>query len=183
MFAKLSISTLVATLIISTTKTLAAPTQTHCRCEIVPDIPSSPSPASAAYTPSAAHWSPANTQPSPVAAGNVCASLGFKLEKLQHTEPEIYNAYMRGAVKDAQKPIPTSVLMSSSSSREQKGDEEEAQSMSRSQQGRIECYPEEIRLSPSEFHSSFVGLWALQIIVVAAVLACVAEGVHLGKRW
>ncbi|CAI9627321.1 hypothetical protein GT037_004343 [Alternaria burnsii] len=175
MFAKLSTS-LIATLIISTT--LAAPTQTHCRCEIVNDIPSSPAPASAAYTPSAAHWSPANTLPSPVAAINVCASLGSKLEKLQHTEPEIYDSYMRGAVKDAQKPLPTSVLMSNPEMEE----DDDAQSTSSRPQGRILCY-QEVRSSPTEFHSSFVGLWALQIIVVSAVLACVAEGVHLGKRW
>lgn len=175
MFAKLSTS-LIATLIISTT--LAAPTQTHCRCEIVNDIPSSPAPASPAYTPSAAHWSPANTLPSPVAAMNVCASLGSKLEKLQHTEPEIYNSYMRGAVKDVQKPLPTSVLMSNP----EMAEDDEAQSTSSRPQGRILCY-QEVRSSPTEFHSSFVGLWALQIIVVSAVLACVAEGVHLGKRW
>jgi hypothetical protein len=183
MFAKLSTS-LIATLIISTT--LAAPTQTHCRCEIVNDIPSSPAPATAAYTPSAAHWSPANALPSPVAAVNVCASLGSKLEKLQHTEPEIYNSYMRGAVKEAQKPVPTTVLMSS---KEEKESYDEAQSTSRTQ-GRIVCHPEaepssssSSSSSSSEFHSSFVGLWALQIILVAAVLACIAEGVHLGKQW
>jgi hypothetical protein len=85
---------------------------------------------------------------------------------------------MRGAVKDAQKPLPTSVLMSNP----EMAEDDEAQSTSSRPQGRILCY-QEVRSSPTEFHSSFVGLWALQIIVVSAVLACVAEGVHLGKRW
>lgn len=30
---------------------------------------------------------------------------------------------------------------------------------------------------------SFTTLWILQIIVAVAILACVAEGVHLGVRW
>ncbi|KAI4945419.1 hypothetical protein J4E86_009306 [Alternaria arbusti] len=103
MLARISTS-LVATLLLSST-TLAAPTQTHCRCEIVADMPSSSVPASAAYTPSAAHWSPADPSQSPVAALNVCASLGSELQKLQHTEPELYDSYMAGAIKDApQKP-------------------------------------------------------------------------------
>jgi hypothetical protein len=170
MLAKISTS-LVATLLLSTT-TLAAPTQTHCRCEIVADMPSSSVPASAAYTPSAAHWSPVNPSPSPVTAVNVCASLGSELEKLQHTEPELYDSYMRGAIKDApQKPVPTAVLMNS----------HEQHSTSRPQR-RILCHAE-ARLSATEFQSSFVGLWALQMIVVVAILACVAEGVQLGKRW
>ncbi|KAI4692042.1 uncharacterized protein J4E84_003010 [Alternaria hordeiaustralica] len=171
MLAKISTS-LVATLLLSST-TLAAPTQTHCRCEIVADMPSSSVPASAAYTPSAAHWSPADPSQSPVAALNVCASLGSELQKLQHTEPELYDSYMAGAIKDApQKPVPTAVLMNS---------HEEAQSTS-SPHRRIVCHAESM-LSTPEFHSSFVGLWALQMIVVVAILACVAEGLHLGKQW
>ncbi|KAI4637687.1 hypothetical protein J4E83_000504 [Alternaria metachromatica] len=163
MLAKISTS-LVATLLLSS-NTLAAPTQTHCRCEIVADMPSSSVPASAAYTPSAAHWSPADPSQSPVAALNVCASLGSELQKLQHTEPELYDSYMAGAIKDApQKPVPTAVLMNS---------HEEAQSTS-SPHRRIVCHAESI-LSTPEFHSSFIGLWALQMIVVVAILACVAE--------
>jgi hypothetical protein len=75
------------------------------------------------------------------------------------------------------------------SSKEEKESYDEAQSTSRTQ-GRIVCHPEaepssssSSSSSSSEFHSSFVGLWALQIILVAAVLACIAEGVHLGKQW
>lgn len=80
---------------------------------------------------------------------------------------------MAGAIKDApQKPVPTSVLMNG---------HDEGQSTS-SPHRRIVCRAES-RLSSAEFHSSFVGLWALQMIVVLAILACVAEGLHLGKQW
>jgi hypothetical protein len=172
MFARISTS-LIATLLLSTTATLAAPTQTQCTCEIISENLSSPTPAPASYTPSAAHWSPADPSQSPVAAVNVCTSLASDLEKLQHTEPELYEAYMRGFTKDApQKPIPTLDLMSSRG---------EGRSPARPRR-RIVCHAV-ARPSSSEFQSSFVGLYALQVILVLAVLACVAEIVHLAKQW
>jgi hypothetical protein len=33
------------------------------------------------------------------------------------------------------------------------------------------------------YQGSFVTLWALQIIIAIAILACIAEGVHLSVRW
>lgn len=35
----------------------------------------------------------------------------------------------------------------------------------------------------SAYQSSFLNLWATQLIVVLAVFACIAEGLHLGLRW
>lgn len=46
---------------------------------------------------------------------------------------------------------------------------------------RIVCYSEPEAFSA--YSDSCVTLWALQIIVAITILACVAEGIHLGMRW
>jgi hypothetical protein len=33
------------------------------------------------------------------------------------------------------------------------------------------------------YQGSFITLWALQIVVAIAILACITEGIHLGWRW
>jgi len=126
------------------------------------------------YTPSAAHWSPADSSPSPVPV-DVCSSLATQLERFQHTEPELYDAYMR----DAKKPVPTNVLMAGGSTTETKDAVASSSPQSPPQHGRIRCYPAP-KPSGSDFQSSFLSLWALQILIVVSILACVAEGIHLG---
>ncbi|RMZ72296.1 hypothetical protein GMOD_00007312 [Pyrenophora seminiperda CCB06] len=161
---------LVASVLLFTLTTTAAPsrTQTQCRCKIVQEA------AQPIYTPSAAHWSPANPTPSPVAA-DVCASLAIQLERFQHTEPELYHAYMR----DAKKPVPTNVLMAGGSSTETKDAVASSSPQPPPKQGRIACYAAP-KSSGSDFQSSFLSLWALQILILVSILACVAEGIHLG---
>jgi hypothetical protein len=170
-------SPLLASLLLSTT--YAAPTRTHCRCSIVSDAP-----LSATYTPSSAHWSPASPSSSQVATADICASLGPELERIQHTKPELYDSYIKSrpaTIEDEQRPLPTSVLMDFSN---RKGSNEESdkepQSTSQLQQ-RTVCSSEPELLS--NFQSSVVNLWVLQILVAILILVCVAEGVHFGKRW
>jgi hypothetical protein len=67
------------------------------------------------------------------------------------------------------KPLPTEVLMSS-----------EPRPTSRPNE-RIVCYAEPEKFSA--YNGSCLTLWALQIIVAITILACVAEGIHLGMRW
>jgi len=163
----------VASVLLFTSATTAAPsrTQTQCRCEIVQEA------ALPVYTPSAAHWSPANPSPSPSPV-DVCSSLATQLEHFQHTEPDLYDTYMR----QAKKPVPTDVLMAGATSTEAKdavASSSPLPSPSLSQQGKLRCYAAP-KPSGSDFQSSFLSLWALQIVIVFSILACVAEGVHLG---
>lgn len=191
-----TLSTSLLTIILFSTTTLAAPTRTHCRCQIV----SNTVPTPAIYTPAAAHWtpvnpSPANASPSPNAfvpapvALDVCTSLGSELERFRHTEPELYDLYMHGSGNSdaavAQKPIPTSVLLNRKETAHAQSSEQQSRALSPENGSRIVCFSEQQTTErfSAEFQSSFLGLWALQIIVVVTVLACVAEGVHLGKNW
>ncbi|KAF1947313.1 hypothetical protein EJ02DRAFT_139939 [Clathrospora elynae] len=176
MLAKLS-APIFASLLLSTT-TQAAPTRTHCRCNIVADD----TPALATYTPLTAHWSPSNPSPSSSAANDICASLGPELEKFQHTKPDLYESYIRksqlGSPSDEEIPIPTTVLLDFAG---RKGDgDQESKNAPRPHQ-KIICYSELDTFSA--YQSSFLGLWALQIVIVVSILACLAEGVHLGMRW
>jgi hypothetical protein len=161
---------LLATLLFSTIN--AAPTRTHCRCSIVSDAPSP-----ATYTPSSAHWSPANPSSNRIAAVDICESLGPELERIQHTKPELYDSYISPAkapsIDDEHRPLPTSVLM-------EFPNRNEAQPTSLPQQ-RIVCYSEPELFST--FQSSFFNLWALQITIAVLILICVAEGAQLGMRW
>jgi hypothetical protein len=180
MLNKLS-TPLLATLLLSAT-THAAPTRTHCRCSIVSNAPSS------ATTPSSAHWSQsAIPSASPLAAADICASLGPELERIQQSKPELYDSYITSkpaTIDDEQRPLPTSVLMDFSSRKgSNEESEEEAQSTSQPLQQRIVCYSEPVELFTT-FQSSVVNLWALQIIVAILILVCVAEGVgFFGRQW
>jgi len=163
----------VASVLLFTSAATAAPsrTQTQCRCEIVQEA------ALPVYTPSAAHWSPANPSPSPSSV-DICSSLATQLEHFQHTEPELYDVYMR----QAKKPVPTDVLMAGATRTETKDAVASSSSLplpSPPQQGKLRCYAAP-KPSGSDFQSSFLSLWALQIVIVVSILACVAEGIHLG---
>ncbi|KAF2632654.1 hypothetical protein BU25DRAFT_330095 [Macroventuria anomochaeta] len=175
---------LLTTFLLSTT-TLAAPTQTqtrtNCRCVLVSDA------FNPLETPSAAHWTPANwkpTDPTPSASPyhqqslDKCANLGPELENFRHAKPDLYESYVRDKLSsktpypshdEEQKPLPTEVLMN-----------KEARPTSRPNE-RIVCYSEPEAFSA--YSDSCLTLWALQIIVAVTILACVAEGIHLGMRW
>ncbi|KAJ4330620.1 hypothetical protein N0V87_009843 [Didymella glomerata] len=161
------------------TATLAAPTRTqqrnHCRCVLVSDT------FNPLETPSAAHWTPANwkpTDPTPSASPyhqqspDKCATLGPELDDFRHARPDLYESYVRDKVhpsEDEEKPLPTEVLMN-----------KEPRPTSASHE-RIVCYSEPEAFSA--YSDSCLTLWALQIIVAITILACVAEGIHLGMRW
>lgn len=160
------------------TATLAAPTWTqqrsHCRCNLVSDT------LNPLETPSAAHWTPANwktTDPTPSASPyhqqspDKCATLGPELDNFRHARPDLYESYVRDKIHsdDEEKPLPTEVLMSI-----------EPRPTSASHE-RIVCYSEPEAFSA--YSDSCLTLWALQIIVAITILACVAEGIHLGMRW
>lgn len=177
-------TTLLTTFLLSTTS-LAAPTRTqtrtHCRCVLVSDA------FNPLETPSAAHWTPANwkpTDPTPSASPyhqprlDKCTNLGPELENFRLAKPDLYESYVRDKISpttaypsqdEEEKPLPTEVLMNT-----------EPRSTSRPNE-RIVCYskPEAF----SAYNDSCLTLWALQIIVAVTILACVAEGIHLGMRW
>jgi hypothetical protein len=168
-----------STLLLSTAA--AAPTRTHCRCTIVADAP-----PSAIFTPSAAHWSPAESSPSPVAA-DLCSNLGPELENFQHTKPDLYESYLsrtEGAPSnnDQQRPLTTKVLVDFAARNElaKRNTEKEPRPTSRPHQ-HIVCRSEPDPFT--EYQGSFVTLWALQIIIIIAILACIAEGLHLSFQW
>ncbi|KAF2819866.1 hypothetical protein CC86DRAFT_121490 [Ophiobolus disseminans] len=170
---------LATTLLVSTT--YAAPTRTHCRCTIVADAP-----PSAIFTPSAAHWTPAESSPSAVAA-DLCANLGPELENFQHTKTDLYESYLsrtEGASGNnaQQRPLTTKVFVNFAARNElaKRNSEKEPRPTTRPQQ-HIVCRSEPDPFS--EYQGSFVTLWALQIIVIIAILACLAEGLHLSLQW
>lgn len=166
------------------TATLAAPTRTqqhsHCTCVLVSDA------FDPLETPSTAHWTPANWKPtdstpsaSPyhLQSPDRCATLGPELENFRHAKPDLYQSYVRDKIaaiapypsRHEEKPLPTQVLMS-----------KEPRPTSRPNE-RIVCYSEPEAFTA--YSDSCLTLWALQIIVAITILACVAEGIHLGVRW
>ncbi|KAF3039121.1 hypothetical protein E8E11_007398 [Didymella keratinophila] len=162
------------------TATLAAPTRTqqrsHCRCVLVSDT------FNPLESPSAAHWTPANwkpTDPTPSASPyhqqspDKCATLGPELDNFRHARPDLYESYVRDKIHsdDEEKSLPTGALISK---------EPRPTSTSASHE-RIVCYSEPEAFSA--YSDSCLTLWALQIIVAITILACVAEGIHLGMRW
>ncbi|KAH6620126.1 hypothetical protein C7974DRAFT_226736 [Boeremia exigua] len=175
-------TTLFTAFLFSTTS-LAAPTRTqarsHCRCILASDAPNP------LETPSAAHWTPANwkpTEPAPSASPQQqqsidrCTDLGPELENFRHTNPDLYDSYLREKLAsntvysdDEEKPLPTEVLMN-----------KEPRPTSRPNE-RIVCYSEPETFSA--YNGSCLTLWALQLIVAITILACVGEGIHLGMRW
>ncbi|KAJ8109142.1 hypothetical protein OPT61_g7677 [Boeremia exigua] len=180
--AAMHTTTFLTTFLLFTTS-LAAPTRTqlrtHCRCVLVSDS------FNPLQTPSAAHWTPANwktTDPTPSVAPqhqqnpDDCAVLGPELEKFRHTNPELYDSYLRDNIasntpypSDNAKPLPTEVLMN-----------QDPRPTSRPSE-RIVCYSEPETFSA--YNGSCLTLWALQIIVAVTILACVAEAVHLSMQW
>ncbi|KAF9699132.1 hypothetical protein EKO04_002865 [Ascochyta lentis] len=170
-------TTLLTTLLLSTAS-LAAPTRTqsrtHCRCVLVSDA------FNPLETPSAAHWTPANwkpTDPTPSASPyhqtpDKCENLGPELENFRHVKPDLYDSYVRDKISahaHEEEPLPTEVLMNRVPRPTSRPNE------------RIVCYSEPEAFSA--YNDSCLTLWALQIIVALTILACVAEGVHLGMRW
>lgn len=161
-----TISLLASTLLLSSTT--AAPTRTHCRCTIV----TSPAPQ---FTPSTAHWTPTES-----ASDDICSNLGPELENFSHNEPDFYASYLArtegpSSLSDVsswdQRPLSKSVLVNWS---------KEPRPTSRPN-SRIVCRAE--RDAFSAYQGSFTTLWILQMIVAVAILACIAEGVHLCVRW
>ncbi|KAJ4384054.1 hypothetical protein N0V86_000898 [Didymella sp. IMI 355093] len=166
------------------TATLAAPTRTqqrsHCRCILVSDT------FNPLETPSAAHWTPTNwkpTDPTPSASPyhqqspDKCATLGPELDSFRDAKPDLYESYVSDKIAaiaphpshDEEKPLSTEALMN-----------QEPRLKSRPNE-RIVCYSEPEAVSA--YSDSCLTLWALQVIVAITILACVAEGIHLGMRW
>ncbi|KAH9868710.1 hypothetical protein J1614_007782 [Plenodomus biglobosus] len=180
----------------------AAPTRTTCHCTIVSDAPSP-----AENTPSTAHWMPSDPSPSP-ATPDTCAALGPQLDDFRHTEPAVYNAYMQQAQAPhhaaTPQPIPSTILLafaahrrpgtgagtgtgkgrSSSSSENQHN----APTTTRAQQisqplERIVCRSVPSPDQSDTYQDSLLNLWISQIIIAVAILACAAEGIHIGMCW
>ncbi|USP82612.1 hypothetical protein yc1106_09886 [Curvularia clavata] len=190
---------ILTTLVLFTSSTLAVPTRTHCQCKIVSNTDSISSPPAASYTPSAAHWTPANPssdEPSSPIINDICTSLGSQLEKFRTTDPELYDLYMRGASPSPassnsldQKPIPTSVLLSGNQeAMHDYSPEDSSETEPKEGKSRIVCFSTPRSSSQSanslgDFHSSPLALCALQLIVLFSILACVVEGIHLLKTY
>lgn len=168
-------------LVVSTTlftAALAAPARTHCRCTIVSNAPSP-----AIYTPSVAHWTPSDPIASPVVA-DLCSNLGPELENFQHTQPDLYASYIRHSTPasgtEQQRPLSTTVLLEVAVRKGNHDHQNEPRPTSRPHESILcQSVPDPL----SAYQSSFANLWALQIIIAVAILACVAEGVHIGMRW
>ncbi|KAF2857005.1 hypothetical protein T440DRAFT_524971 [Plenodomus tracheiphilus IPT5] len=165
--------------------TLAAPTRTNCHCTIVSDAPSP-----AQDTPSTAHWMPSDPSPSSARA-DACADLGPKLDVFRHTEPEVYNSYLRQSKfkLDTQvpQPIPTTVL-SALAAHSKVGHGSHGENMENATAREVLEPLERIvcRSAPEHMDSyqdSILNLWLSQIVMAVAILACVAEGIHIGMRW
>jgi hypothetical protein len=175
MFYK-SAPSLFTTILLLTTSTSAAPTRTHCRCTIVAD-----SPPPAIYTPSAAHWTPAELLPATSAPPDLCAHLGPQLEHFQRTEPDLYQSYVSKSSDSTPSGKSDSMLVNFPSGSElRREDANEPRPTSRPHQ-RIVCHSESDPFTA--YQSSFFTLWALQIVVGFAILACAVEGVHLCVKW
>ncbi|KAI8938008.1 hypothetical protein NX059_005681 [Plenodomus lindquistii] len=176
-----SISVFFTATLLSTI-TLAAPTRTNCQCTIVSDAPSP-----AQYTPSTAHWMPSDPSPSS-SISDACAPLGPKLDVFRLTEPGVYNTYLRLSKVELTEegevlqPIPTTVLLAFAAHRQGHQKTENATERDSSQPAkRIVC-----RSAPSQLESdqdSILNLLISQIIIAVAILACAAEGIHIGIRW
>jgi hypothetical protein len=175
--SKMLYTSVATLLLLLTTSTSAAPTRTHCRCTIVAD-----SPPAAIYTPSAAHWTPAELLPTISAPPNVCAHLGPQLEHFQRTEPDLYESYV--SKSDSVQPGKSNVLVNFPSGNElrakRREDAGEPRPTSRPHQ-RIVCHSESEPFTA--YQDTFFTLWVLQVVVGIAVLACAVEGVNLCLRW
>lgn len=170
---------LATTLLLSFALAAPAPTRTHCRCTVV--VADSAPPA--IFTPSAAHWTPAEPSSSPLAFEDPCANLGPELETFQHDESELY--LERPAVWSGsgnQRPISRDVLVKGRGLSARKDAAESEVTRTTIPRQRIVCRSERDQFS--EYQGSFVTLWILHVIVAVAILACIAEGVHLSLlRW
>lgn len=180
MLPTLTASLVASTLLLCTTT--AAPTRTHCRCTTVADaVPD------AAFTPSAAHWTSAESTPSPVPR-DFCSNLGPELESFQHSKPDLYQMYLGrtegpASNNDHQQPFKTiKVSVNFAARKDSRGSisKSEWQSTTRSHQ-RIVCHAESDLTKG--YQGSFVTLWALQIIVAIGIIACIAEGLCLSLSW
>jgi hypothetical protein len=134
----------------------------------------------AIYTPSAAHWIPAESPPSPV-AGDFCSSLGPELEIIQHTKPDLYEMYLRRTEglpsnNDQQQPFQSTKVSVNLAARNELGS---GISEKGPRKHRIVCHAEK---DPYTEYQG-VTLLLLQIIVAIAIIACIAEGLHLSLSW
>ncbi|KAH4208134.1 hypothetical protein HBI25_009890 [Parastagonospora nodorum] len=166
-------SLFATTILLSTTS--AAPTRTHCRCTVVADT------ANVISSPSTAHWTPAQPSPSPIFS-DICSNLGPELENFQHSEPDLYAAYLSrtegpSSTNDHQRVFLSPARENGLLARKESS---EPRPSSRPRQ-RIVCRSEPD--PATEYQPSFVTLWVLQVIVVISIMACVAEGIHLSLRW
>jgi hypothetical protein len=170
-----SATSLFATTLLLSTTTSAAPTRTHCRCSVVADAA-----PPAIFTPSAAHWTPAELLPSTSAPPDLCSDLGPQLEHFQRTAPDLYASYLEKSDASSSK---SNVLVNFAARNElqaRRADASEPRPTSRPHQ-RIVCHSESDPFTA--YQSSFLTLWILQIVVAIAILACIVEGVHLCMRW
>jgi hypothetical protein len=156
---------LLATTLLLTTQTSAAPTRTHCRCTVVADAP-----PAALFSPQAAHWTPAELAPSTFTP-DLCSNLGPQLEHFQRTAPDLYASYV--AKQDATDSVLVNFASKTKRNQQQRPAERPHQ--------RIVCRSESDPFTA--YQSSFVTLWALQIVVAIAIFACMVEGVHMCMRW
>jgi hypothetical protein len=170
-----TISLFATTLLFSSTIS-AAPTRTHCRCTVVADTQED-------FDHSNAHWTPTESSPSPIVA-DICSNLGPELEHFQHTEPDLYDSYVsRTGDNGQQRPLTTNVLLKfakGNDMRKREGNRREPRPTARPHQ-RIVCRSEADPFTA--YQDSYITLWALQIIMTVAILACLAEGVHLSVQW
>ncbi|ORY05283.1 hypothetical protein BCR34DRAFT_47168 [Clohesyomyces aquaticus] len=154
----------------------AAPTRTHCRCVVVD-----------ANKP----WSSSTSLRDTSRRFDACANMGPEIEYFRHSEPDIYESYFKHIVneeltatptEDDLQPLSTTVLMelADKSGFDQDGAALPSAPTERPRQ-RIICRSEPEFIS--EYHDSEITLFALTVIVVLAILACVAECINCFISW
>ncbi|KAF2477337.1 uncharacterized protein BDR25DRAFT_300297 [Lindgomyces ingoldianus] len=159
--------------------TNAAPTRTHCRCFVVD-----------ANKP----WSPSAILHDTSRQLDTCAHMGPEIEYFRISEPEIYQTYYQHIVheqstatptEDDLRPLTTTVLMELARKdlfeHQLHLDTPLPSAPTERPRERIICRSEPEPIS--EYHDSELTLFALGVIVVLAILACVAECINLLMGW
>ncbi|KAF2192326.1 hypothetical protein K469DRAFT_716848, partial [Zopfia rhizophila CBS 207.26] len=153
-----------------------APTRSHCRCVVI-DANKPPSSSSALRDTSRRY--------------DVCAQLGPELEYFQLAEPDVYQTYFQHIIderptatptEDELKPLTTTVLMElAAKNRLDHSDIALPSAPTERPRERIICRSESEAFT--EYHDSRTTLFSLGVIVVMAVLACIAECINLLMSW
>ncbi|KAL5118377.1 hypothetical protein ACEQ8H_003726 [Pleosporales sp. CAS-2024a] len=124
----------------------------------------------------------------------MCASLGPELE---HFDPDLlYLAHLSRTEEEDAPPSSSAntndhhhhqqqrVFISPTTETEKNARRTRRKNMGSTTEPRPTSRPRQRIPDPfTPYHGSFVTLWVLQIIVAMAIMACVAEGVHLSLRW